>query len=74
MAERSAVIGVGQTKHDSVRDVSIAGLVREAAVRALEAAQMTWAAIAAVVLTILAAAWPAWRVTRLQPVDAMRHH
>ncbi|MCO4746916.1 MAG: ABC transporter permease [Proteobacteria bacterium] len=31
-------------------------------------------AIAALVLSILAAAWPAWRVTRLQPVDAMRHH
>lgn len=30
--------------------------------------------LAAVFFTILAAAWPAWRVTRLQPVDAMRHH
>ncbi len=28
----------------------------------------------AVLFTILAAIYPAWRVTRLQPVDAMRHH
>ncbi len=48
--ERVAVIGIGQTKHDSVRDVSIAGLVREAALRALEDAQMTWSDIDAVVI------------------------
>ena len=37
MAEHCAVIGIGQTKHDAKRiDVSTAGLVREAAVRALE--------------------------------------
>ena len=36
-AERTAVIGVGQTRHVSARhDVSIAGLVREAAQEALE--------------------------------------
>src|SRR5256886_311147 len=40
--ERVAVVGIGQTKHDTKRDdVSIAGLVREAAVRALEDADMT---------------------------------
>ena len=39
MSERCAVIGVGQTKHTSCRaDVSVAGLVREAADRALAAA------------------------------------
>jgi len=49
--ERVAIVGIGQTKHDSTRgDVSIAGLVREAAVRALEDAQMTWADIDAVVI------------------------
>ena len=43
MAERCAVIGVGQTKHDAKRiDVSQVGLVREAALRALEDAGMTW--------------------------------
>ena len=46
MAERCAVIGVGQTQHTSCRaDVSIAGLVREAVDRALESAQLTMADI-----------------------------
>ena len=46
-----AVVGVGQTKHSATRgDVSIAGLVREAAQRALDDAQMTWADIDAVVI------------------------
>ncbi len=31
-------------------------------------------AAAALLFATLAAAWPAWRVSRLQPVDAMRHH
>src|SRR5437899_9162823 len=47
----AAIVGIGQTKHDTKRDdLSIAGLVREAAVRALEDAQMTWSDIDAVVL------------------------
>ncbi|MEX0750891.1 MAG: thiolase domain-containing protein [Dehalococcoidia bacterium] len=51
MANRCAVAGIGQTKHASKRaDVSIAGLVREAALRALEDAQMTWSDIDAVVI------------------------
>ncbi len=51
MAERCAVIGVGQTKHDAKRiDVSQVGLVREAALRALEDAGMTWSDIDAVVI------------------------
>ena len=49
--ERCAVVGVGQTKYDTARqDVSIAGLCREAALRALEDAEMTWADIDAVVI------------------------
>src|SRR5438445_284070 len=49
--ERVAVVGIGQTKHDTKRDdVSIAGLVREAAQRALDDAGMTYADIDAVVL------------------------
>jgi acetyl-CoA C-acetyltransferase len=49
--ERVAVVGIGQTKHVAARDdVSIAGLVREAAVRALDDAELTWADIDAVVI------------------------
>ena len=48
---RCAVIGIGQTKHASKRaDVSIPGLVREAAQRALEDADLTYADIDAVVI------------------------
>ncbi len=51
MAEWCAVVGIGQTKHGARRgDVSIAGLVREAAMRALEDAGMTWRDIEAVVI------------------------
>ena len=46
-----AVLGVGQTKHQATRgDVSMAGLVREAATRALADAEMTWSDIDAVVI------------------------
>src|SRR3546814_14330028 len=49
--ERVAVVGVGKTKHQATRgDVSMAGLVREAASRAPEDAGMTWADIDAVVV------------------------
>lgn len=49
--ERAAVIGVGQTKYASTRgDVSMAGLVREAAYRALEMAGKAWSDIDAVVI------------------------
>jgi len=49
--ERVAVVGIGQTKHSATRgDVSMAGLVREAALRALADAEMTWADIDAVVI------------------------
>ena len=51
MAERIAVVGIGQTHHQSTRgDVSIAGLVREAAQRALDDAQYEWRDIDAVVI------------------------
>ncbi len=50
-AERVASVGCGQTKHQAPRgDVSIAGLVREAAMRALEDAGMGWDDIDAVVI------------------------
>ena len=51
MNQRCAVIGVGQTHHKSKReDVSIAGLVREAAVAALEDAGLDFSDIDAVVV------------------------
>ena len=51
MSELCTVVGIGQTKYASKReDVSIAGLVREAAGRALEDAEMTWSDIDAVVI------------------------
>jgi len=51
MAERVAVVGIGQTKYDSVRgDVSLPGLLREAVFRALEDAQLTLADIDAIVI------------------------
>ncbi|HEU5149079.1 MAG TPA: thiolase domain-containing protein, partial [Iamia sp.] len=49
--DRVAVVGIGQTKHQATRgDVSMAGLVREAAQRALDDAHMTWQDIDAVVI------------------------
>jgi acetyl-CoA C-acetyltransferase len=46
-----AIIGIGQTKHAAKReDLSIPGLVREAALRALEDANLDWADIDAVVV------------------------
>ena len=51
MAEPCAVIGVGQTKHSKARrDVNMAGLVREAAQRALDDAGLDWTDIDSVVL------------------------
>jgi acetyl-CoA C-acetyltransferase len=48
---RCAVIGIGQTKHAPKRgDVSIAGLCREAALRALADAGLSWKDIDAVVI------------------------
>ncbi len=48
---RVAVVGIGQTEHRATRgDVSMAGLVREAARRALDDAQLTWSDIDAVVM------------------------
>ncbi|MBL8775766.1 MAG: thiolase domain-containing protein [Acidimicrobiales bacterium] len=47
----AAIVGIGQTNHTATRgDVSIAGLVREAAQRALADAEMTWDDIDAVVV------------------------
>lgn len=51
MAKSCAVIGIGQTEYKTRRpDVSMAGLVREAARRALDDAGLTWKDIDAVVV------------------------
>jgi acetyl-CoA C-acetyltransferase len=51
MAERCAVVGVGQTHHTAKRiDVSQVGLLREAATRALDDAGYEWKDIDAVVI------------------------
>jgi len=51
MSNAVAVIGIGQTKYASKRpDVSIDGLVREAAQRALDDAALTWCDVDAVVI------------------------
>ena len=48
---RCAIVGIGQTHHKAKRqDVSIAGLVREAAQRALADAELGWRDIDAVVI------------------------
>jgi acetyl-CoA C-acetyltransferase len=51
MAERCAVVGIGMTKMAKCRDdLSMAGLVREAALRALADAEMSWGDIDAIVI------------------------
>jgi acetyl-CoA C-acetyltransferase len=51
VAELTAVVGIGQTKYDAKRlDLSMAGLVREAAERALADAECSWADIDAVII------------------------
>ena len=51
MAERCAIVGIGQTRHAAVRDdVSIPGLIREAALNALADAELTFADIDAIVI------------------------
>jgi len=51
MAENCAIIGIGQTKYAAIRkDVSLPGLLREAALRALEDAGMTFADMDAIIL------------------------
>jgi acetyl-CoA C-acetyltransferase len=51
MGQPCAVVGIGQTKHDAKRiDVSQVGLVREAALRALEDSGCSWSDIDAVVI------------------------
>ena len=51
MANLAAVVGIGQTRYQTKRgDVSIAGLVREAAFNAIQDAGLGWDAIEAVII------------------------
>ena len=50
MAERSAIVGIGQTQYARCLPVSMDGLVREAALAALEDAELTFADIDAIVI------------------------
>ena len=51
MSQPPGVIGIGQTKYSKARtDVSIPGLVREAAIRALDDAGLDWGDIDALVM------------------------
>jgi len=51
MAERCAIVGIGQTKYARRRgDLSMDGLVREAALRALEDAGLDWKDLDAIVI------------------------
>jgi len=50
MAERCAVVGIGQTKYARCLPLSMDGLVREAALRALEDAELAFADMDAVVI------------------------
>ncbi|MED5260879.1 MAG: thiolase domain-containing protein [Myxococcota bacterium] len=51
MAERCGVVGIGQTNYEASRvDLSMAGILREAAQRALDDAELTWKDIDAVVI------------------------
>jgi acetyl-CoA C-acetyltransferase len=72
MSERCAVVGVGQTHHTKVRDdVSLAGLLREAAVRALDDAEMTWRDIDAVVIGTAPDSFEGVMMPELYLADAM---
>ena len=51
MSQRCAVVGIGQTKHDTMRvDVSLNGLLREAVDRAMKDADVGWKDIDAIVV------------------------
>ncbi len=72
MHEPCAVVGIGQTKHAKARaDVSMTGLVREAAQRALDDAEMTWTDIEAVVIGKAPDAFEGVMMPELSLADAL---
>src|SRR5215217_4359723 len=71
MARPCAVVGIGQTKYRRQLDVSLEGLVREAALRALEDADLTFADIDAVVIGKAPDALEAVMMPELSLADAL---
>jgi acetyl-CoA C-acetyltransferase len=70
-----AVVGIGQTKHKKKRDdVSLPGLVREAAQRALDDAELTWSDIDAVVLGKAPDPFEGVMMPELSMADALGAH
>jgi ABC-type lipoprotein release transport system permease subunit len=54
--------------------IETAGVAMDALIVAKYAPhRMLFYAMSAVVMTILASVWPAWRVTRMRPVEAIHH-
>ena len=71
MARPCAVVGIGQTKYRRQLDVSLEGLVREAALGALEDADMTFADVDAVVIGKAPDALEAVMMPELSLADAL---
>jgi acetyl-CoA C-acetyltransferase len=70
-----AIVGIGQTKHKKQRDdVSLPGLVREAAQRALDDAELTWTDIDAVVLGKAPDPFEGVMMPELSMADALGAH
>ena len=64
-------VDYGELASNSATD---AGVVFSTVMKArIDWASMVFYSIGGVVLTVIAGVWPAWRATRLQPVEAMRH-
>jgi hypothetical protein len=71
MARPCAVVGIGQTKYRRQLEVTLDGLVREAALQALEDADMTFADIDAVVIGKAPDALEAVMMPELSLADAL---
>ncbi len=71
MARPAAVVGIGQTNYRKRLDMTLDGLVREAALRALEDAGMTFADIDAVVIGKAPDALEAVMMPELSLADAL---
>lgn len=67
--------GFDITKFTGGETMTMSGVVMDTIMYAAwDVPRMTKYALAGVALTVLAAAWPAWRVTRFRPIEALHHH